>query len=109
MRETPLLLVPPMINKFYIADLAPGRSMLEYFVGAGQQCFTISWRNPDERHAEWGLDDYVSAVLEALDAVEAITGSPKSHVMGLCAGGITASCAVGAPGGDRASSSGSPG
>jgi polyhydroxyalkanoate synthase len=94
-RETPLLLVPPMINKFYIADVAPGRSMLEYFVGAGQQCFTISWRNPDERHAEWGLDDYVSAVLEALDAVEAITGSSKSHVMGLCAGGITASCAVG--------------
>jgi polyhydroxyalkanoate synthase len=94
-RETPLLLVPPMINKFYIADVAPGRSMLEYFVGAGQQCFTISWRNPDERHAEWGLDDYVSAVLEALEAVEAITGSPKSHVMGLCAGGITATCAVG--------------
>ena len=94
-RETPLLLVPPMINKFYIADVAPGRSMLEYFVGAGQQCFTISWRNPDERHAEWGLDDYVSAVLEALEAVETITGSPKSHVMGLCAGGITASCAVG--------------
>ena len=49
--------------------------MLEYFVGAGQQCFTISWRNPDERHAEWGLDDYVSAVLEALEAVETITGS----------------------------------
>jgi polyhydroxyalkanoate synthase subunit PhaC len=93
-RETPLLLVPPMINKFYIADVAPGRSMLEYFVGSGQQCFTISWRNPDERHAEWGLDDYVSAVLEALGAIETITGSEKSHVMGLCAGGITASCAV---------------
>jgi len=94
-RETPLLLVPPMINKFYIADVAPGRSMLEYFVGAGQQCFTISWRNPDERHADWDLDDYVSAVLEALGAVETITGSERTHVMGLCAGGITASCAVG--------------
>jgi polyhydroxyalkanoate synthase len=94
-RETPLLLVPPMINKFYIADIAPGRSMMEYFVGAGQQCFTISWRNPDERHAEWGLDDYASAVLESLDAVERITGSKRSHVMGLCAGGITASCAIG--------------
>jgi polyhydroxyalkanoate synthase len=94
-REIPLLLVPPMINKFYIADVAPGRSMLEYFVGAGQQCFTISWRNPDERHADWGLDDYVAAVLESLDAVETITGSERSHVMGLCAGGITAGCAVG--------------
>ena len=95
-RETPLLLVPPMINKFYIADLAPGRSMLEYFVGAGQQCFTISWRNPDERHAEWGLDDYVSAVLEALDGGgDDHRLATQSHVMGLCAGGITASCAVG--------------
>jgi polyhydroxyalkanoate synthase len=94
-REIPLLLVPPMINKFYIADIAPGRSMLEHFVGAGQQCFTISWRNPDERHADWGLDDYVSAVLESLAAVETISGAERSHVMGLCAGGITASCAVG--------------
>ncbi len=94
-RATPLLLVPPMINKFYIADIAPGRSMLEHFVGSGQQCFTISWRNPDERHADWGLDDYVTAVLESLDALEAITGSSRSHIMGLCAGGITASCAVG--------------
>ena len=94
-RELPLLLVPPMINKYYLADVAPGRSMLEYFGGAGQQCFTISWRNPDERHADWGLDDYVSAVLEALEAVETITGAERSHVMGLCAGGITATCAVG--------------
>ena len=94
-RETPLLLVPPMINKFYIADIAPGRSMLEHFTGAGQRCFTISWRNPDERHADWGLDDYVSAVLESLDAIATITGSGRAHVMGLCAGGITASCAVG--------------
>jgi polyhydroxyalkanoate synthase len=94
-RETPLLLVPPMINKFYIADIAPGRSMLEYFTGAGQQCFTISWRNPDKRHADWGLDDYVTAVLEALEALETITGSERTHVMGLCAGGLTASCAVG--------------
>ncbi|MEO8690060.1 MAG: alpha/beta fold hydrolase [Solirubrobacteraceae bacterium] len=94
-RATALLLVPPMINKFYIADIAPGRSMLEHFVGSGQQCFTISWRNPDERHADWGLDDYVTAVLESLDALEAITGSSRSHIMGLCAGGITASCAVG--------------
>ena len=93
-RETPLLLVPPMINKFYIADLAPGRSMIEHFVGSGQQCFAISWRNPDERHASWGLDDYVSAVLEALEAVETITGSEQSHVLGLCAGGITLSCAA---------------
>ncbi len=93
-RETPLLLIPPMINKFYIADLAPGRSMLEHFVGSGQQCFAMSWRNPDERHAAWDLDTYAGAVIEALGAVETITGADQSHVLGLCAGGITVSCAV---------------
>jgi polyhydroxyalkanoate synthase len=93
-RETPLLLVPPMINKFYVADMSPGRSMIEYFVGAGQQVFTISWRNPGEDAAEWGLDTYAQAVVDALDAVETITGSPRSHVLGLCAGGITLSTVV---------------
>ena len=57
-REQPLLVVPPMINKYYVADLAPGRSMIEYAVEHGQQVFAISWRNPDERHADWSLDTY---------------------------------------------------
>jgi polyhydroxyalkanoate synthase len=92
--EHPMLVVPPMINKFYITDLAPDRSMIEHLVKHGQQVFAMSWRNPDERHAEWGLETYVTAVLEALDAVEDVTGSPKSHVLGLCAGGITLSVAL---------------
>ncbi|HVM26658.1 MAG TPA: alpha/beta fold hydrolase [Mycobacteriales bacterium] len=93
-RQVPLLVVPPMINKFYVADLAPGRSMIEHFVQSGQQTFTISWRNPTSEHRGWGLDTYARSVLEALDALEDITGSERSHVLGLCAGGITASCAV---------------
>jgi polyhydroxyalkanoate synthase len=93
-RERPLLLTPPMINKFYIADLAPGRSMMEYAVKAGQQVFAMSWRNPTERHADWDLDTYAGAVLEALDAVEAVTGADSTHVMGLCAGGIVLSTVV---------------
>ena len=52
--------------------------------------FAISWRNPDERHADWGLDTYAQAVLDALEAVEAITGTDSTHVLGLCAGGIVA-------------------
>ncbi len=92
--EYPLLLTPPMINKFYIADLAPGRSMMEYAVAHGQQVFAISWRNPTERHADWDLDTYAGAVLEALEAVEEITGADKTHVMGLCAGGIVLSTVV---------------
>jgi len=92
--EYPLLLTPPMINKYYIADLAPDRSMMEYAVKHGQQVFAISWRNPTERHADWDLDTYAGAVLEALEAVEEITGADKTHVMGLCAGGIVLSTVV---------------
>ena len=50
-----------MINKYYVTDLAPDRSMIEYLVKGGQQVFAISWRNPDERHADWNLDTYVQA------------------------------------------------
>ena len=75
---TPLLMVPPMINKFYVMDLAPGRSMVEYLVGEGVQVFMMSWRNPDARHADWGLDAYGQAVLDALDATCAITGADRS-------------------------------
>ena len=50
-RQVPLLIVPPTINKYYVMDLAPGRSMVEYLTGSGLQVFMISWRNPDARHA----------------------------------------------------------
>ena len=87
----PLLIVPPMINKFYITDLAPGRSMVEYLVGQGQQVFVISWRNPDARHRNWGLDTYGSAVVQALDAVLAICEAPKASICALCSGGVVSS------------------
>ncbi|MBC7372848.1 MAG: alpha/beta fold hydrolase, partial [Frankiales bacterium] len=90
----PLLVVPPMINKFYIADLAPDRSMVAFWLDQGQQVFAVSWRNPSAEHRAWDLDTYAGSVLAALDAVEEITGSPRSHVLGLCAGGIVTSCAV---------------
>jgi polyhydroxyalkanoate synthase subunit PhaC len=93
-REVPLLVVPPMINKYYITDLAPGRSMIEYLVASGQQLFAMSWRNPDERHGDWNLDTYAGSVLDAMAGVEAITDSPASQLIGLCAGGITLATAV---------------
>ena len=68
--------------------------MIEHWLDQGQQVFTISWRNPQAEHREWDLDAYAGAVLEALDAVQEITGAPRSHVMGLCAGGITSSVAL---------------
>ncbi len=89
-RQVPLLLVPPVINKFYVMDLAPGRSMVEYLVGAGLQVFMISWRNPDARHAKWDLGTYGQAILDAMDAAERITGSEQTALAGACSGGIIA-------------------
>ena len=89
--EVPVLVVPPTINKFYAIDLAPGRSLVEYSVQQGRQMFVISWRNPDARHADWNFDTYVRAILDALDAVEEITGSKTTVLGGICSGGILAS------------------
>jgi polyhydroxyalkanoate synthase len=87
-RAVPLLMVPPTINKYYIADLAPGRSIVEHYLSAGQQVFMISWRNPDERHAEWNLDTYGQAILDAMDAVERATGNERVALQAFCSGGI---------------------
>jgi polyhydroxyalkanoate synthase subunit PhaC len=87
----PLLIVPPMINKFYITDLAPGRSMVEFLVGQGHQVFVMSWRNPDARHRDWGLDTYGGAVTDAMHAVRVVTGSPKVSLCALCSGGVVTS------------------
>jgi polyhydroxyalkanoate synthase subunit PhaC len=89
--DVPVLIVPPTINKFYAIDLAPERSLVEFSVRQGRQMFVISWRNPDARHAEWNFDTYVRAILDALDAVEEITGSDRTVLGGICSGGILAS------------------
>jgi len=87
----PLLIVPPMINKYYIVDLAPGRSMVEFLISKGHQVFVMSWRNPDARHRDWDLDTYGGALTEALTAVRAISAAPKASVCALCSGGIMTS------------------
>ena len=94
-REVPLLIVPPTINKYYAIDLAPGRSLVEYLVQNGQQVFVISWRNPDARHAGWGMSTYVQAVLDALDAAQQVSGVDRTALIGTCAGGIIASITAG--------------
>jgi polyhydroxyalkanoate synthase len=65
--EVPLLFVPPTINKCYVLDIAPGRSMVEHLVRAGQQVFMISWRNPDEDQGRFDLDTYAQAIVDARD------------------------------------------
>ena len=89
-RQVPLLIVPPTINKFYVMDLAPGRSLAEYLTGSGMQVFMISWRNPDARHAAWDFSTYGQAVLDAMDAAARITGSDQTALMGACSGGVIA-------------------
>ncbi|MCW2625064.1 alpha/beta fold hydrolase [Mycobacterium sp.] len=86
----PLLMIPPVINKFYVLDIAPGRSMIEYFLRQGQQVFAISWRNPTADQRDWGFDTYGQAILDALDAVEKVTGSDRTHLQASCSGGILA-------------------
>ncbi|WP_053214767.1 class II poly(R)-hydroxyalkanoic acid synthase [Pseudomonas sp. Q12-87] len=85
----PLLIVPPQINKFYIFDLSPSNSFVQYALKNGLQVFIISWRNPDVRHREWGLSSYVEATEEAMNVCRAITGAREVNLMGACAGGMT--------------------
>jgi polyhydroxyalkanoate synthase len=94
-RELPVLLVPPTINKYYVLDLAPGRSVVEYLVGSGQQVFVISWRNPGEAQGHFDFDTYADAVLEARQAVAEITGQSKVHLNASCSGGIITAGALG--------------
>lgn len=93
-REVPILLVPPVINKFYIMDIAPGRSLIEYYVKGGQQVFAISWRNPSARHRDWGFDEYGESIVKALDALEVITGADKANIFATCSGGILTSMMI---------------
>jgi polyhydroxyalkanoate synthase len=94
-REVPLLFVPPTINKFYVLDLAPGRSMIEHYVAHGQQVFVMSWRNPEQAQGNFDLDTYAQAVAEARDAVSSITAQSKVHLAAACSGGIITAALLG--------------
>jgi polyhydroxyalkanoate synthase subunit PhaC len=87
-RSVPLLASPPWINKYYVMDLAPGRSFIEWAVQHRRTVFAISYRNPDAAMSHLTLDDYlVHGPIAALDAIADITASPKVDVVGLCLGG----------------------
>ncbi|MGH3770104.1 MAG: PHA/PHB synthase family protein [Pseudonocardiaceae bacterium] len=87
----PLLFSPPWINKYYIMDLAPGKSLVEWAVRHGHTCFMISYRNPDETLAELTMSDYLrEGALAALEVVEEITGAQQTNLAGLCLGGTMA-------------------
>ena len=86
--ETPLLFCPPWINKYYIFDLAPGKSLIEWAVAHGHHCFAISYRNPDEGMRDLGLTDYLNlGPRDALRVIREITGASQANLVSLCLGG----------------------
>lgn len=86
--KTPLLVIPPWINKFYILDLREKNSYVKWLVDQGHTVFMISWVNPNKQHADKGFDAYLNeGPLAALDAIEKITGEKECNVVGYCLGG----------------------
>lgn len=93
--DRPLLVVPPQINKFYVFDLSPEKSLARFCLRNNTQTFIISWRNPTKAQREWGLSTYIDAVKEAVDVVCKITGSKDVNMLGACSGGITCTALLG--------------
>ena len=100
----PLLFCPPWINKYYIMDLAPGRSLIEWAVGHGHTCFAISYRNPDASMRDLNFADYLhQGVLAAVRVVREVTGAPQVNTLSVCLGGTLTAMALAhdAASGDR--------
>ena len=89
--KRPLLIAPPQINKFYVFDLVPEKSIVQLALKGDLQTFAISWKNPTAAESGFGLDTYVGALDEAIDAMREITGSEDVNLWGSCSGGITVS------------------
>ena len=93
--KTPLLIIPPWINKYYILDLREKNSFIRWAVAQGHTLFVISWVNPDEKLAHKGFDDYMrEGPLAALEAIEKATGEKEANVIGYCLGGTLLACTL---------------
>ena len=93
--KTPLLVVPPCINKYYLLDLGAGNSFVEYAVAQGHRVFLISWRSAvaETQYLTW--DDYLTlGPLKAIDVVRDIADADRVHALGFCVGGTILSCAA---------------
>ncbi len=95
--KTPLLIVPPWINKFYVLDLTPEKSFIKWCVDQGITVFCISWVNPDAHLAQKSWEDYIrEGPLAALEAIKLAIGEDKVHAVGYCVGGTLLAIALAA-------------
>lgn len=86
--KTPLLILPPWINKYYILDLRPDNSFIKWAIDQGHTVFCISWVNPDKKLAKKSFASYMDdGLIAALDAIEDATGEKSANVVGYCIGG----------------------
>jgi polyhydroxyalkanoate synthase subunit PhaC len=92
--ERPLLMVPPCINKFYIMDLQPDNSLVRFAVEQGHTVFMISWRNIQAGQDKLTWDDYIEAVIQAIEVTGSITKQKKINTLGFCVGGTIVSSAL---------------
>jgi len=90
--ETPVILFPPWINKFYILDLKEKNSLIKWITDQGYTLFVVSWVNPDQDYAGCGLEDYVEeGFLKGIEVVKEICGSKQVNAVGYCIAGTTLS------------------
>jgi len=87
--ETPLVVFPPWINRFYILDLTPEKSFVKWTVDQGVTLFMVSWKSADESIRDVMLDDYVAAQEEAIDVIRDLLGVKSAHAIGYCVAGTT--------------------
>jgi len=93
--KRPLLIVPPWINKFYILDLNPKKSLISWAIAQGHTVFVISWVNPDAHQAKKSFEHYMrEGIYQALDVIDTVVGKQGVNAVGYCIGGTLLAVAL---------------